>query len=934
MPDVFNLVGRDDELARLRARIAGLAHGEGGVVWVSGEAGVGKTSLIAAALATVDIDGLRVRWASGDELSAATGLRFMIEAIPAEDRQRAEILELLAGHGPGTDAVRAASERIIALFDRESTRTPVVFVADDLQWADEESIDTLMGLFRVAGQNPLLIIAMARPLPVTEALGRLHAAAVRPRTAESIILEPLAEAPMARIAETPLNAPPGPLLSAAIAATAGNPFYLVELLNALMAERSVQVQGSVAELVPGASPYPASLSATIGRRLSYLSGGARTLLRTAAVLGSRFTVVELASMSGLAAPTVVEHVDEAIAGGLVVASGRELGFRHPLIRQVLHDEAPQAVRVALHEHAARRLAADHASWDRVARHLLAAPEAIDGWAIDWLLGVSRTALLALPAVAVDLLQQARTVLAADDPRRQEITVRLAATLRILRRAEELAALGPSALAGLTDPACAGEFAWHLSRGLQMIPARSEEAISLIDDFLARVDAGPLWQARLLAQRAVMIANSGSQDARRCVAEAIEAGERAGDTISIGYALNAQLQTTDPQEAIAVVQRALALTLPEDPEATDLRMLLLSNQLIALLNLRRWDEFEAALLTTTVEAERTGSLRITDVHLTAVYYFYTKCDWDEAMVYASQMDPRTAMHQLIVRGMTALIHARRGETELAAEQIALLGERPYGDDLANMIAARPLMWARATLAEASGNLDTAIQEMTAWIDPAVGSNGHARTVRAVCVIRLVRLAVAAGDRALAERAVAAAVSDARDLPPAPHVEAYVALCRGMIDSNPEQLAAAHDVYVATGQALDALATAEELALALAERGDIERARTVFVAAADQYASMGAAVDLRRLQARLRPFGIRRGARAASRRPATGWDALTRTERTVAALVADGLSNPEIAARLFVSRRTVETHVAHILAKLGLRSRVDIRIAAAALPRDER
>jgi DNA-binding CsgD family transcriptional regulator len=464
----------------------------------------------------------------------------------------------------------------------------------------------------------------------------------------------------------------------------------------------------------------------------------------------------------------------------------------------------------------------------------------------------------------------------------------------------------------------------------MIPARSHEGTVVIDDFLARVDPGPLWRARLLAQRAVMVANSGSAEARGCIAEAIEAGERAGDAISIGYALNAQLQTTDPQEAIQVVERALALTLPDDPESTDLRMLLLSNLLIGLLNLRRWHDFETALLTTTAEAERVGSLRITDVQLTAVYYFYSNGDWDEAMVYASQIEPRTAMHQLLVRGMTALIHARRGETELAAEQIAMLGEQPYGSELADMIAARPLMWARATLAEAAGDLDTAIGELAIWIAPAVGSNGHARTVRAICVSRLVRLALAAGDTDLAERAAAAAVDDARDLPPAPHIDAYVWLCRGMIDADPDRLQAAYDAYEASGQTLDARTTAEELAVAFAGRGDVERARTVFTALADQYASMGAVMDLRRLQARLRPFGIRRGARAVSRRPGTGWDALTRTEHTVAQLVAEGLSNPEIAARLFVSRRTVETHVAHILGKLSLRSRVDIRLAAASLP----
>jgi DNA-binding CsgD family transcriptional regulator len=87
-------------------------------------------------------------------------------------------------------------------------------------------------------------------------------------------------------------------------------------------------------------------------------------------------------------------------------------------------------------------------------------------------------------------------------------------------------------------------------------------------------------------------------------------------------------------------------------------------------------------------------------------------------------------------------------------------------------------------------------------------------------------------------------------------------------------------------------------------------------------LGAAWDVRRADSRLRPLGIRRGSRGPRRRPATGWHALTPTELRVAHLVAEGRSNPDIAAELALSRRTVQSHVSHILAKLGGHSRVDI------------
>lgn len=96
-----------------------------------------------------------------------------------------------------------------------------------------------------------------------------------------------------------------------------------------------------------------------------------------------------------------------------------------------------------------------------------------------------------------------------------------------------------------------------------------------------------------------------------------------------------------------------------------------------------------------------------------------------------------------------------------------------------------------------------------------------------------------------------------------------------------------------------------------------------------APMGLAAAIRgRLDARLRPYGVRRGPRTARRRATTGWDALTPTEQRVAGLVAQGRSNPDIAAEMLLSRRTVQTHVSNILAKLGLGSRIEIAREAAA------
>ncbi|MGH3728312.1 MAG: helix-turn-helix domain-containing protein [Micromonosporaceae bacterium] len=116
--------------------------------------------------------------------------------------------------------------------------------------------------------------------------------------------------------------------------------------------------------------------------------------------------------------------------------------------------------------------------------------------------------------------------------------------------------------------------------------------------------------------------------------------------------------------------------------------------------------------------------------------------------------------------------------------------------------------------------------------------------------------------------------------------------------------------------------EEAAARHAEAGQIAPARRALTDAVRIYDGLGATWDVRRVDSRLRKHGIRRGPRSLHRRAKTGYDALTPSEQRVARLVAEGMSNPAVAAELFLSRNTVQTHVSNILAKLQLRSRVEL------------
>ena len=162
---------------------------------------------------------------------------------------------------------------------------------------------------------------------------------------------------------------------------------------------------------------------------------------------------------------------------------------------------------------------------------------------------------------------------------------------------------------------------------------------------------------------------------------------------------------------------------------------------------------------------------------------------------------------------------------------------------------------------------------------------------------------------------------------PHRQANALYCRGLLAHDTAGLLTAAERYADAGRPLLSAKALEAAAAEFVGGEDRDRARAAFIQAVETYTSLGAAADVSRLQATFRAHGIRRGPTAKHRQARSGWDSLTPTETKVAALVVEGLSNPEIATKLLLSRRTVATHVSHILRKLGVNSRIDIAREAA-------
>ena len=271
------------------------------------------------------------------------------------------------------------------------------------------------------------------------------------------------------------------------------------------------------------------------------------------------------------------------------------------------------------------------------------------------------------------------------------------------------------------------------------------------------------------------------------------------------------------------------------------------------------------------------------------------------------------------GIAAVICFHRGDLTTARRHLTAAAR--YARRIGNRVVA-PLALARSLDREVAGDARSALAVLT------VGFTGNAEELDEIeeLVADAVRLACESGDLATAEtltdHAEALGVSSG-----ILHRQGNTLYCRGLLGHDPVRLLQAAQRYSDGGRPLLAAKALEAAARELVTVGDRDQARAAFTNAVEIYSSLGAAADAARLQAVFRAHGIRRGPHAKHRTARSGWASLTPTETTVAKLVGEGMSNPEIAAKLLLSRRTVATHVSHILKKLDVHSRTDIAREAA-------
>jgi DNA-binding CsgD family transcriptional regulator len=920
----------------------------------------------------------------GQELPLLPFLDALGVRRPSANARRTTIAGLLRGEvatDRGADVPAMLAEQLIALIIDETAARPVVLVIDDLQWADSASVKLWGRLARTARQVPLLLVAMTRPAPQRDDLLALRRAVDEDNR---IQLHALPQETVAELVGTLAGGRPDGGLLRLAAGAAGNPLYLTELFAALARSGGIAVTPTgTAQLA--ADSVPDSLPGAIADRLGFVSAPTRQVLRAAALLGVEFALTDLTTVLGQTVAELVPALDEARASGVLTEArgGTGLAFRHPLIREALYAELPAAVRAAWHLDAGHALAAAGASPDRVARQLLRAitgPNAIgdadnpafdgrtgtpgggtvdgsgaipligrppvsqgaapgvqierppvgldasrvtgsiDEWMLEWLVTSAESLVGQAPGVAAELLGQAVAGIPTGSFRHGWLASRLADALYRTGDREDAEQVAQRALIFATDPDLLVDLHWTLTQ-CRMLSGSAAESITPLEGALAAPRVTPKHRARLL----VLVARtylylSDVEAANREADNALTSATEAGDTWATGWALHvlAGLATVQGNlvSALPLYDRALAVT-ETDPALNDLGLLLQINKAVTLFNLDRCDEALATAERAGQLADQVGtSLRVVQAHITLCQALHELGRWDEALTEIAVV-PEDLKDPLIVcceLGIAAEIAFHRNDPEAARRYLS--AAEPHLQRIGQRIVPQFLL-ARSLDREQTGDVSAALGVLTGTFDDNPDELGEIEDLLADAV----RLALKVGDKSIAQiiTGQAATLAEGSEIP---HQQATALYCQGMVDRDAFVLLAAAQRYADAGRPLTRAKALEAAAEVLVEADERTGARQAFEQAVEIYEFLGAEADLNRVQSEFRAYGIRRGPHSKHRRAVSGWDSLTDAELKVAAFVEEGLSNPEIAARLMLSRRTVATHVSHILKKLNVTTRTDI------------
>ncbi|HVW35508.1 MAG TPA: hypothetical protein VHL53_23450, partial [Acidimicrobiia bacterium] len=704
---------------------------------------------------------------------------------------------------PGRPGIEfRVAEALLSHVEDLAARGPLTLVLEDLHWSDPS---TLVFLHLLEGQLPawpLLVVATCRSGAPDE-IDRLVRGLAR-REGTRLELGPLPEADVRTLAEDALGGEPGPRLQSHLAGASGNPLFVTEILDAVLrGGEVVEEEPGVVDLAPGS--FPSSLGVLILDRLRLLPDDAFRMLQTAAVLGSTFSVSHLCRFTGESGLEIGNRLRPGLTHGVLVEEGSQLGFRHEVMREALYYNVPEPLRRRLHLEAAETLGAAGAPPEEMAEHLLRGASPDDPAAVEMLADVAGQLVSRVPSLAADVLRRAGE-LAPDRRTRHQLLVREADALLRAGRLPEAEAACQALLARRPDPLV------NLCLTQVLVArARLTEARAASTEGLTLGEAPAAVRARLLGWSAIAGMYSGGLDAAMdATTAAQEAASRTGDRSAEVVVLAAEAALAHLggrfTEALDLARHCLWL---ESEQAEHGRVPL--ELLVAgfLLDAGRLGECRAVISAALADcAERGSRWELAHCHWLAALASFLAGDWDDASaeldaaaVLADDLGTRpTTVPGLAVRARIAL---HRGDLSGARTAVALAES-----ELATHGPEHRMDWlglAQALIAEAEGSIDAARE--AAWSAWEFCTHRGIASEFPVLGPPVVRLCLAAGDRAGAEMAVAA-LDSLEDRAKIPIVDAAALACRALVDDSPTALLEAARAYEHEGRPLEAARYAEE------------------------------------------------------------------------------------------------------------------------------
>ena len=952
-----HLVGRAEELGSLDLALTEIDRGQAAAIELVGEPGIGKTRLLAEFAARADAHGRLVLSGSASELERDLPFSVFVDALDEylegldrnvvaalDEDVRTELAHvfpslssLATEHDLTLQHERYRTHRAVrALLERLADTRPVVLLLDDFHWADSASGELLGGLLRRPPAAGVLMAVAFRPRQLPERLSAALERAQRAGGLRRIELGGLTHAEARELLGEKVDAADA---TALYDESGGNPFYLEQLARS----RDREGERFVSDISLTGIGVPSAVAASLSEELALLSDPQRRVLEGAAAAGDPFEPELAAAAAGTTEASALDAIDEFLRLDLVRNTDvpRRFRFRHPLVRRAVYEATAGGWRLGAHERCAEALAARGATAAARAHHIERSAREGDLAAVTVLKEAGEASVRLAPGSAARWFEEALRLLpqTAPEEERVELLVALSGALTAAGRfAEshhallEALAVAPAnsrALRARLARRCAGvesllgrheQAGARLVRALEELPDRgSAEAVALMTELCVNL----VWRARYgemheWAERAV-------EAARR-----LEDASLAATALAVYALAETMIGAPDRAESARAEAAVLVDSLSDEELAHNLEA---AARLSGVeLYLDRYAEGDAHATRAMAVARATGQgelfLVLTQT-LGGLWRMRGKLAesaelLDGGIEAARLLGNIHALVWSLSSRSTGALYMGDVELAMATAQEAVGLSEGLDEGFHSAEAAVDLA---AALFE-KGQPDPAVELLleSAGGEELVLISG---SPRARCLELLARCWLALDRLPEAKRAAASAEAWASSvqLPLAgawaDRAAARVYLYAGDAPRAAERALASVAAAEGVGVPVEAARSRTVAGRALAEAGDGERAAAELQRAAEAFETCGALRWRDEAERELRKLGRRIHRRTRpGQADASGIESLTERELEVARLVVDRRTNPQIAAELFLSQKTVETHLRNIFRKLSVSSRVDL------------